>query len=116
MASFASGPPVSPDVMAQQMPSPAAYAQQGQAMLNGGQSDSGQANPDQFVMSELNDIATKLGNVAKVLSQTHKELIPIIQKMATAGSMLQNELQANNPPQSAETPPQADGQGGMSLG
>lgn len=114
MGSFASGPPVSPDVMAQQMPSPSMYAQKGQAMLSG--NPDGQADPNQFVLSELNDIAAKLGNVAKVLSQTHKELMPLVAKIAESGSMLANELQANNPQQTAQQPPQPEGQGGMSLG
>lgn len=120
MASLAQGPPVSPDVMAQQMPPMSGYGAQGQQMLSGAQgSDQSSADPNKFAMDQLNDIAAKLMNVAKVLGQTRKELMPLVQKMAEAGSMLTNELQANNPQQaqaSPDNPPQAQSPGDVSLG
>ena len=115
------GPPTSPDVMAQQMPPMSAYGLQGEQMLSGAAGE-GQpsADPTAFAKKELDDIAAKLMNVAKVLSQTKKELMPLVQKMAEAGSMLSNELQtmAAPPPepQAAAGPPSAEQPGDMGLG
>lgn len=107
--------------MAQQMPPMQAYGPQGEAMLNGAAgADQSAADPTVFAKQELDDIAQKLMNVAKVLSQTKKELMPLVQKMAEAGSMLSNELQtmAAPPPdpQAAAGPPSADQPGEMGLG
>lgn len=117
-----SGPPVSPDVLSQQLPPMQNYAPQGEAMLNqaSGANQPG-ADPTQYAKSELDKIAAALMNVAKVISQTKKELMPLVQKMAEAGSMLSNELQAQNPvegagPQSAEAPAAAEAPKDMALG
>lgn len=122
----ASGPPLSPDVMAQQMPPMAAFADQGQQMMGGGApADPMAADPTAFAKSELDKIAASLMNVAKVLSQSRKELMPLVQKMAEAGSMLTNELQTNNadaagaPPQDGGQPagpPKGENPGDMALG
>ena len=120
----ASGPPTSPDVLRQQLPPMAQYAQQGQELL-GGASANGQpsAEPSEYAKSELDKIAASLMNVAKVIGQTKPELMPLVQKMAEAGSMLSNELQAQNPetgapagPPSAETPAAAEAPKDMALG
>ena len=115
------GPPTSPDVMAQQMPPMSAYGPQGEQMLNGAAGgDQSGADPTAFAKKELDDIAAKLMNVAKVLSQTKKELMPLVQKMAEAGSMLSNELQTMGvpppEPQAAAGPPSAEQPGEMGLG
>jgi hypothetical protein len=113
--------------MMQQMPPMAAYSDQAAQMLANKPSDAMSADPSAFAKKELDDIAAKLMNVAKVLSQTKKELMPLVQKMAEAGSMLSNELQsAAVPPapaggpapeeQAPVAPPQAQGPGGMGLG
>jgi len=109
-------PPVSPDVMAQQMPPMAAYADQGRGMIGGGGSAES-ADPMKYVQTLLDEIASSLMKVAQVVGQSKKELMPIVQKMAEAGSMLQNEIQAKGPQQqTAQVPPQAEGPSGMGLG
>ncbi len=90
----AQGPPVAPDVTAQQMPPMSAFAGQGgQTAPQNPQSD--------FLVAKLNEVAASLTDVAKIVSQTNPELMPIVQKMAQAGAMLMNEVQS--------------GQGGQSL-
>lgn len=119
---MAEGPPVSPDVMQQQMPPMSAYSEQGAQMMANKPEDAMSADPTAFAKSELDKIAASLMNVAKVLSQTKKELMPLVQKMAEAGSMLSSELTTNNPdaPQEAAGspagPPQAQDPSGMGLG
>lgn len=90
-----SGPPVSPDVASQQMPPMAAFAGQGQ-----GQAPT-QANPQSdFLLAKLNEVAASLTDVAKIVSQTNPELMPIVQKMAQAGAMLMSEVQSQGGGQS----------------
>lgn len=109
-------PPVSPDVMAQQMPPMAAYADQGRGMIGGGGSAEA-ADPMKFVQTLLDEIASNLMKIAQIIGQSRKELMPIVQKMAEAGSMLTNEIQSKGPQQqTAQVPPQAEGPGGMGLG
>lgn len=109
-------PPVSPDVMAQQMPPMAAYADQGRNMIGGGGSPEG-ADPMKYVQTLLDEMAATLMKIAQIVGQSKKELMPIVQKMAEAGSMLQNEIQDKGPQQqTAQVPPQAEGPGGMGLG
>lgn len=115
------GPPMSPDVLMQQLPPMQAYAPQGEQMVNNVPQNAGGADPSAFAKSELDKIAASLMNVAKVLSGTRKELMPLVQKMAEAGSMLSNELQtANQPGEQPEGnpagPPQAETPGQMGLG
>ena len=117
-----SGPPMSPDVLMQQMPPMSAYSGQASQMLNARPEDTMSADPSAFAKSELDKIAASLMNVAKALSQTKKELMPLVQKMAEAGAMLSNELQANNAPpgggadQSPTGAPQGQGPGDVGLG
>ena len=118
---MAAGPPISPDVMMQQMPPMSAYSDRAAQMLAAKPEDQMGADPAAFAKQQLDDIASKLMNVAKVLSQTNKELMPLVQKMAEAGSMLSNELQSKNAPeqqamQAPSAPPQAQGPEGMGLG
>lgn len=116
MGPVAGVPPVSPDVMAQQMPPMAAYADQARGMIGGGASAESQ-DPMKYVQTLLDEIASSLMKVAQVVGQSKKELMPIVQKMAEAGSMLSNEIQSKAPQQqTAQTPPQAEGPGGMGLG
>ena len=112
------GPPMSPDVLQQQMPPMSQYSPQADAMLGAKPEDQMGADPSAFAKKELDDIAAKLMNVAKVLSQTKKELMPLVQKMAEAGSMLSNELQSAQAPdpQAAGGPPQSEQPGDMALG
>jgi hypothetical protein len=113
---------MSPDVLMQSMPPMQAYSDQGAQMIAGAPEGSGGADPSAFAKSELDKIAASLMNVAKVVSQSRKELMPLVQKMAEAGSMLSNELQTANPPGgmppegSPAGPPQAETPGQMGLG
>lgn len=117
MGPVAGTPPVSPDVMAQQMPPMAAYADQARGMVGGGGAAAESQDPMKFVQTLLDDIASNLMKVAQVVGQSKKELMPIVQKMAEAGSMLSNEIQTQMPQQqTAQTPPQAEGPSGMGLG
>lgn len=116
MGPVGSAPPVSPDVMVQQMPPMAAYADQGRGMIGGGGAGES-ADPMKFVQSLLDEIAERLMKIAQVVGQSKKELMPIVQKMAEAGSMLMNEIQPKGQEQqTAQVPPQAEGPGGMGLG
>ncbi len=109
-----SAPPPSPDVMRQQLPPMSQFGGAGSQMLSG---QPAQPDPKQFAMSELNEIKGRLMNVVKVLSQTNPELMPIIQKMAEAGSALENELTAQvSPVGGAEAPPQSEVPSDMPLG
>ncbi len=109
-------PPMSPDVMAQQMPPMAAFADQGRGMVGGGANPEA-ADPMKYVQILLDEIAGNLMKVAQVVGQSKRELMPIVQKMAEAGSMLTNEIQSKAPqPETAQMPPQAEGPGGMGLG
>jgi len=114
------GPPISPDVMAQQMPPMSAYGPQADQLLGNKPQDATGAHPDDFIKSQMDDIAAKLMTVAKVIGQTHKELMPIVQKMAEAGSMLMNEINSQNQPVQGQEAPQgqaqASGPSGMALG
>lgn len=114
-----SGPPPSPDVMAQQMPPMSQYAGQADQMLGAGQPGQ-QADPIEFAKSKLDGIANDLMTVAKVLGEVKPELMPIVQKMAQAGSQLTSELESGNAPQNEPpptgTPAQANGPEGMGLG
>lgn len=111
---------MSPDIQSQQLPPMSSYGAQGQSMLAGAQgADQSGADPNKFAMDQLNQIAALLSTVAKTLGQGRKELMPLVQKMAEAGSMLTNELQSNNPAQaqpSPDNPPQAQGPGDVGLG
>lgn len=118
MGPVSGAPPTSPDVTAQQMPPMSAYADQGRSMIGGG----GAANPEaadpmKYVQGLLDDIAASLMKVAQVVGQSKKELMPIVQKMAEAGSMLSNEIQSKTPQaQGSQVPPQAEGPSGVGLG
>jgi hypothetical protein len=52
----------------------------------------GQPDPNSFVSDALNQIADQLSKVAQVLAQTRPETLVMIQKMAEAGSMLQQAI------------------------
>jgi len=96
------------------MPPMAQFGSAGSQMLSG---QPAQPDPKQFAMSELNEIKGRLMNVAKVLSQTNPELMPIVGQMAKAGSALENELTAQNVPLGAsDTPPQSEVPSDMPLG
>lgn len=109
-----SAPPVAPDVAAQQMPSMGQFAGQ----LGGGQ-QGGDPSMD-FLISKMNEIAASLTDVAKVISQRKPALMPIIQKMAQAGSMIMSEVQAGQSAPGGQdaslAQPQASGEAQMGLG
>ena len=92
----------------------------GQFGAAGGQMLSGaapQPDPKEFAMSELNEIKGRLMNVAKVLSQTNPELMPIVGKMAEAGSALENGLTVQpSPGGQPDTPPQSQSPQDLPLG
>lgn len=120
---MAAGPPISPDVLMQQMPPMQAYSQQGAQMMTPDQNGVPGGDQTAFAKSELDKIAASLMNVAKVLGETRKELLPLVQKMAEAGSMLSNELQTANQPPVGEQPepnpagpPKGEAPGQMGLG
>jgi hypothetical protein len=100
--------------MRQQMPPMDQFGAAGGQMLSGA---APQPDPKQFALSELNEIKGRLLNVVKVLSQTNPELMPILQKMAEAGSALENELTVQpNPSGQPDTPPQSQTPQDMPLG
>lgn len=106
-----SGIPLPPDV-AGQMPNMGQFAGQAQQSFAppGPAADPMSQDPGSFATDGLNQIADLLGKVAQVLLQTRPELAPIIQKMAEAGSMLQQELTAASPQATGtETPTQPSG-------
>jgi hypothetical protein len=109
-----STPPPSPDVMSQQVPPMGQFGAAGGQMLSGA---APQPDPKEFAMSELNEIKGRLMNVAKVLSQTNPELMPIVGKMAEAGSALENGLTVQpSPGGQPDTPPQSQSPQDLPLG
>ena len=104
---------MSPDVMAQQLPqSLASYAP------SAGQASGAPAQPDPmaFANTQLDDMAKSLTNVAQVVGQVRPELMPLIQKIAQAASMLQNEIQSNGKPgETPAAPAQPEGPGDVGL-
>jgi hypothetical protein len=105
-------PPVDPNVAAQQMPSMGQFAGQ-----MGGQQGGDPAMD--FLVSKMNEIAASLTDVAKVISQRKPALMPIIQKMAQAGSMIMSEVQSGQQQGGADSSlaqPQAGGESQMGLG
>ena len=106
-------PPVAPDVAAQQMPSMGQFA--GQLGQQGGDPAM------EFLIGEMNKIAASLTEVAKVISERKPALMPIIQKMAQAGSMIMSDVKAGqqSPTGGGEASlaqPQAGGEAQMGLG
>jgi len=79
-------PPVSPEVAGQQQ-GPSAQFIQGQP---GGQG----ATADNLALQKLNQVASDLKEVAKVLVQSKPNLVPLLQRSLQALSMLTNELMA----------------------
>lgn len=107
-------PPPSMDIQAQQAPLPdmAQFAGQGQGGPNAS---------IQFATSKMNEIAAGLGQVARVIQLVKPELMPLIEKIAMAGSMIVNELTANQNQMAqgqdqSMAQPQATGPEQMGLG
>lgn len=84
------GPPLPPDVMAQQLPAPLRFMQ-----AAGVGAPAPEPDPMLFAVDQLNQIAASLKNVADVLIVKKPALMPILQHMSQAGSALMNELQAS---------------------
>lgn len=87
-------PPTSPDVAAQQ--SPVSQFLQGY-QPQGEQAQAPGANAAALAAQKLNQVAADLKEVAKVLVTSKPNLMPLLQRMLSAGSMLMNELQTSLP-------------------
>ena len=85
-------PPTSPDVAEQQSPT-AQFAQGYQPQVGEGGANSAM----ELAAQNLNQVASLLKDVAKVLVTSKPNLMPILQRMVQAGSMLMNEVQSNKP-------------------
>jgi hypothetical protein len=72
-------------------------------------------DPSTFAAAALNEIADKLGKMAQVILQVRPELAPLVQKMAEAGSMLQQQLTAAPQETGAGTPTQPEGPQDVSM-
>jgi len=93
-------PPLPPSVTAQQQgPALAQYAQGAAAGANPQQ----QAPSKQFVQQALAQIAESMAKIAKVLSVEQPELMPILQRMAGAGKMLEQEFSKSSQGQGSPT-------------
>jgi len=105
------GIPLPPDV-AGQMPNMGQFAGQAQQSFGqpGPSGDPMQQDPASFATEALTQIADLLGKAAQVLLQTRPELAPLVQKMAEAGSQLQQSLTATTPEETGtQTPTQPSG-------
>jgi hypothetical protein len=80
-------PPTSPDVSEQQSPT----AQ----FVNGQQGQPGQegSSASALLVQNLNQVASMLKQVAQILQTTKPNLMPILQNMLRAGSMLMAQIQ-----------------------
>lgn len=87
-----SAPPTPPEIAGQQGPV-SSYA----ANFNGGGASAIQQSPLLLVQGKLQEIAVNLRDVAKVLSMSKPGLLPVLQKMVEAGSMLMDEVQKTLP-------------------
>jgi hypothetical protein len=81
-------PPTSPDVSDQQGPIAQFVQGQGQPGGQGG-------NATALLSQKLNQVASELKEVAQILNTTKPNLMPILQNMLRAGSMLMSEIQAD---------------------
>lgn len=82
-------PPVPPEVSGQQQGASAQYLQSNQ-QLPGGSASSAMALAEQ----KLNQVASDLRDVAKILVTSKPAVIPIMQKALSALSMVMNEVQS----------------------
>lgn len=78
-------PPASPEVTGQQA-GPSAQFIQGQG---------GQGSANDYAVGKLNQVASDLKDIAKVLVQTKPNLVPLLQRALQALSMLMNEVQSS---------------------
>lgn len=109
-----SAPPVPPDIAGQQGPV-SNYV----ANFNGGGQSALQQSPLLLAQSKLQEIAVNLKDIARVLIMSKPALMPVLQKMVEAGSMLMDEVQKGLPqgqpsggPDSGGPPPEAPGSAG----
>lgn len=103
------GIPLPPDVQGQMPPMGQFAGQAQQAFQPGMPQDPTGADPGSFASSALSEIADKLGKVAQVILQIRPDLAPMIQKMAEAGSMLQEQLTAQPEQGATQAPTQPEG-------
>lgn len=89
-----SAPPTAPEVTEQQGPT-AEFVQNRQSPQ--GEQAPGPANAAGLIEQKLNQVAAMLKEVAKMLVTNKPDLMPILEKMLQAGSMLMNELQQSMP-------------------
>lgn len=106
------GPPKAPQVSAQQAPPMSVFA--------GGGQDAGAPPPDmnapvgmETADAMMNEVAAKLMEVAKIIATDSPQLMPILKKMAEAGSMLTNEIKTalSSAQGGGQTPPLDQGTG-----
>lgn len=108
-----SEPPTAPAVAAQQ------GGPVGQYLSNYQPSGSGQVGPPPLALVEqkLNQVASDLRDVAKVLVMSKPALMPVLQKMIQAGAMLMQEIntakQQGQPQQPSGPPEPPGGEGGQ---
>ena len=101
-------PPTAPAVAAQQGGPVSQYPNNYQP------SGTGQVGPPPMALVEqkLNQVASDLRDVAKVLVMSKPALMPVLQKMIQAGAMLMQEITKDNQqaqPQQPSGPPEAPG-------
>ena len=108
-------PPTAPAVAAQQ------GGPVGQYLSNYQPSGDGQAGPPPMALVEqkLNQVATELRDVAKVLVMSKPALMPVLQKMIQAGAMLMQEIgkskQEGQQPQPSGPPQPPGGEGAQAA-
>jgi len=112
-------PPASLDVQEQQ--GPAAQFAQNYQQPPGQQAGGQGVNAMALAEQKLNQVASDLKEVAKLLVTSKPNLMPILQKMAQAGSMLMSEIQAGKPggqqgqPGAQRSAPEPPGGGAPSM-
>lgn len=86
-----SRPPQAPEVTDQQGPV--------SQFVSGYQPDESQSGPPPLKLAEqkLSEVAMGLRDVARILVMSKPALMPVLQKMIQAGSMLMNEISKANP-------------------
>lgn len=89
-----SAPPTAPEVSEQQGPI-AQFVQNRESPQD--QQAPGPGNAMALVSQKLNQVASSLKEVAKILVTNKPTLMPVLEKMLQAGSMLMNEVQSGMP-------------------